>query len=226
MDEPEVEEVIRRITQVCTTEEICEFLIIYSKKSSDDYLKFLQTLNNMFEGYIVRCLTEQYPGVGGALYTGFQNASGSHVVTIASDLENDPYDVRTMIDLSKENPDHIITASRQLRKSDFGDYPKIKKLFNNGFRLFLKIFLHVHQTDPTYLFQCTPKNVFLSHNFSLNRDAFVLEMALIPETENIPFTEFPSEITMRKNGESHSSFKYYFHFLKYAVSTISNKVIK
>lgn len=220
IDETAIEQVIARIALCCTPEEIGEFLIVYSPHSTKEYRQFLNAMPLRFPQHRVRSIPQEHQGLGGALFTGFQRAEGSHIITIAADLENDPDDVRKMIDLAKENPQCIITASRRLTDDGFGDYPKLKKLLNNGFHLFLHWFLHIRQTDPTYLFQCTPRRVFDDHTFSEHHEAFVLELALLPERRNIPLIEIPSVIRMRTSGKSHSSPRYYFHFLKYAIHTI------
>lgn len=129
-------------------------------------------------------------------------------------MENDPKDIAEMIAIAKRHPGAVVTASRRLRKGDFSEYPALKRACNILFQMALHVLLRTKQSDITYMFQCTPRELLYQYDFSDSVDTFILALALLPEMYDIPFYEIPSKVSTRKHGKSHLSVRYFVGFLR------------
>jgi GT2 family glycosyltransferase len=85
-------------------------------------------------------LRQQRPFLGGACMDAVDKATGSHLILMASDLETDPYQVKTMIALARKYPDRIVLNSRWIRGGRFIGYEKTKLVMNFFFQKFLQSF--------------------------------------------------------------------------------------
>ncbi len=217
VEEATIGDVIGAVCENCDLSLLEEVLVVYSKRSSAEYVGFLQTLDARFPGLRVRVCCQPGSGTGDALYYGFSEARGTHVITAASDAETNPADIGAMLSMAARYPDRIVTASRRLQPGGLRQYPLWKKLFGYLFQTLLKVLFRSRQTDITFPFQCTPVEVFRGYAFSPDHSAFVLELALQPELSGVPFTEIPSSLGKRKDGVSHTTLRYYFGFLKAAL---------
>lgn len=217
VDELEIQDVIAAIDQGLDSDSIKETLIVLPKHATQRYRSFLQRLSEEFVHMNFRFITQKGKGIGDALYTGFFTASGTHVLMIASDLENDPADAIRMISISKKHPDCIISASRRLAENGFCNYPRIKLVFNEIFFHFIRVLFHSKQTDPTYLFQCAPRSLQKQIQFSEDHSCFVLEFAFLPEMQGIRYIEVPSVVGNRKSGKTHMHFNDYYLLMKGAL---------
>ncbi len=214
IDETEdVKEVISTILSTCKKEDICDIALIYSPLSDKEFIKQLHSVKEIYPDTVFNIACQPGKGVGDAVRYGISMSRGSHITMIGADMENDPADIALMAELSKKYPECIITGSRRLRKDGFSEYPKIKILANLAFQLVLKILFGTKGSDVTYLFQSTPAHIIKNHEF-LCPGAFVLELALLAETNNLPFREFPSKVYRRRHGSSHLTFRYHMGFIK------------
>ncbi len=214
IDETEdVKEVVSTILGTCKKEDICDIALIYSPLSDEEFIKQLHSLKEKYPGTVFNIACQPGKGVGDAVRYGISMSRGSHITMIGADMENDPADIALMAELSKKHPECIITGSRRLRKDGFSEYPKVKILANLAFQLVLKILFRTKGSDVTYLFQSTPAHIIKNHEF-LCPEAFVLELALLAETNSLPFREFPSKVYRRRHGSSHLTFRYHIGFIK------------
>ena len=213
--------VIRLIYDSCEHADITEIKLVCSKNSTEQYIAFLKSLCNVFPEIRIDVSRQSMPGVNAAIYESFYAASGDHIVLLCADMENDPRDVKKMIELSKQHPDAIITASRRLRKGDFDEYPSVKRVFNILFQTILHIVFHTKQSDITYLYQCTPKKIVYEYQFDDSIDSFLLSLGMLPERNQISVYEIPSKVGRRRNGKSHLKLPYYFSFVKAAWKELS-----
>lgn len=211
----DVKEVVSEILNSCRKEDICDIALIYAPFSERRFVELLWSIKESYPDIIFNIACQDGKGVGNAVQCGIAMSKGSHITMIGADMENDPRDLAVMIELSKKYPECIITGSRRLEKGGFSEYPKIKVLLNLAFQLVLKVLFHTKGSDVTYLFQSTPADIIKEHKF-LCPEAFVLELALLAETENLPFREFPSKVCRRKHGSSHLTFRYHLGFMKAA----------
>lgn len=209
----DVKEVVSVILNSCKKEDICDIALIYAPFSEKSFVEHLYTIKDTYPDIAFNICCQSGKGVGDAVQCGIKMSKGSHITMIGADMENDPADLAVMIELSKQYPDHIITGSRRLTRDGFSEYPKIKTILNLCFQLVLKILFNTKGSDVTYLFQSTPAHIIKEHEF-ICPEAFVLELALLAETENLPFREFPSKVCRRKHGASHLTFRYHIGFMK------------
>lgn len=214
IDEKEdIKEVIGIILDTCEKGDISDIGLIYSPRSDEEFVRYLESFREKYPDTVFNIACQPGKGVGDAVRYGISLSRGSHITMIGADMENDPHDIAVMARLSKQHPRHIITGSRNLIKGCFSEYPKGKILINRAFQLVLKILFKTKGSDVTYLFQSTPAHIIKEHSF-LCPDAFVLELALLQETERLPAIEFPSKVYRRKHGSSHLTFRYHVGFMK------------
>lgn len=209
----DIRTVVGSIYQACSLEDLAEIKLIHDDRSTDNYISYLRSLQADFPGMKIEVVRQKDPGIGAAVYEGFYSAAGDYVTAIGGDMENDPRDIAAMIDMAKQHPGAVVTASRRLRRGDFAEYPAVKRFFNIAFQTVLRVLLHTKQSDITYMFQCTPKELLYQYDFSDSVNSFVLALALLPEMYDIPFYEIPSKVATRQHGQSHLTVQYYAGFL-------------
>ena len=202
------------IYQTCSHKDIAEIKLIHDDRSTEDYIFFLRSLQEDYPEMKIEVIRQKRPGIGAAVYDGFYAATGDYVTAIGADMENDPRDIAAMIAMAKLHPGAVVTASRRLRRGDFSEYPSVKRFFNIAFQTLLRLLIHTKQSDITYMFQCTPKELLYRYDFSDSVDTFILALALLPEIYDIPFYEIPSKVSMRQHGQSHLTVQYYAGFLR------------
>lgn len=224
IDEREdIENVISVIINTCKAENLSEFIIIYSRASSDEYVEYLKKLPMIFPGTVFNIFMQKHPGLNAAIYEGYATAEGSHITAIGADGENIPTDISRMLEIVKHHPDTIVTCSRKLHKNNWKTYGLIKSFFNNVYQELFHLIFRTKQTDVTYLFQCTPSFVFQEYDFSLHIDNFIISLALLPEIYNIPLIEISTQVGKRQHGSSHASARYYWQYLIGTIKLIFNK---
>ena len=223
IDEMQIKDVISVICNTCDPADVACVIAVYGEKTTESHLSFLHSLQRDFPAVNIRVLKQPGHGPGDAAYAGCAAASGTHVVILGADMENDPHDIGKMIELSKEAPDSVIKASRRLKKETFAQYPKFKKIFNVIFQRIMCIAFHSKQTDITYAFQLTPLKYLQQYPFMPDHGAFAIELALLPEIYGVPYIEIPSAVGRRTEGCSHTDFRYYFGYLKVGIKIYRNK---
>ena len=210
----DIKTVVGLIYRTCRHEDIAEVKLIHDDRSTEDYISFLCSLRTDFPEMRIEVVRQEKPGIGAAVYEGFYSATGDYVTAIGADMENDPRDIAAMIAMAKQHPGAVVTASRRLRRGDFAEYPAVKRFFNIAFQMLLRLLIHTKQSDITYMFQCTPKELLYQYDFSDSVNTFILALALLPEMYDIPFYEIPSKVATRRHGQSHLTLQYYAGFLR------------
>jgi len=207
---------------------IKEYLILISAKTSKESIREIDALKVIYRDLIVTHIQEK-PYLGGAIREGFDLASGSHVILMASDLETDPYLVSDLIFYEQKCPEGIITASRWLKGGSFIGYSKIKFLFNYIFQKFLSILYNSHLTDMTYAFRIMPTSLVKKIIWEELRHPFLLETIIKPLRLGIKIKEIPANWKSRSEGESQNTFLRNFEYLRIALRTrfySRDKIIK
>ena len=83
-------------------EDISEIIIVVSKdKTNDDSLRLINRLETSKYPNLIKTHFQTLPFIGGAIQKGFEMSTGTHIIMMASDLETDPNDVKSLINLSK-----------------------------------------------------------------------------------------------------------------------------
>jgi glycosyltransferase involved in cell wall biosynthesis len=114
------------IEQDCS-KDVKEYLIVVCDRTKKESLEVCDELKSKYDCRI-KIHTQKMPFIGGAIREAFELASGSHTVLMASDLETPPEVVKTMIELVKQCPDIIVTASRWIKGGKFYGYDPLKKI--------------------------------------------------------------------------------------------------
>ena len=210
----DVKTVVSQIYDACRHGDIAEIMLIHNSDSTDNYIAYLRSLQLFFPEIPLKVVRQNRPGIGAAVYEGFYASTGDYVTAIGADLENDPRDIAEMITMAEQHPGAVITASRRLRRGDFKEYPPVKRFFNIAFQTALHILIRTKQSDITYMYQCTPKELLYRYDFSDSVNTFILALALLPEMYDIPFYEIPSKVATRQHGKSHLSVQYYAGFIR------------
>ncbi len=207
---------------------IKEYLIIICKKTKNESIREIQALKEIYGDLIVIHM-QQKPYLGGALREGFDLASGSHIILMASDLETDPNLVNVLISFEKENLDGIITASRWLKGGSFSGYSKTKFVFNYVFQKILSLIYGSNLTDMTYAFRIMPTTLVKNIIWEEMRHPFLLETIIKPLRLGIKIKEIPANWKSRTEGESQNTFLRNFEYLRIALRTrfySRDKIIK
>jgi hypothetical protein len=148
---------------------------------------------------------QQRPFLGGACIEAIELATGSHLILMASDLETDPHQVKTMIALATSHPDHIILNSRWIRGGRFIGYSKSKLIMNYCFQKFFAVLFNFVSTDFTYAFRICPTKLMQAIQWEELKHPFLLESLVKPLRLNVKVIEIPAIWRPREEGESQNT---------------------
>ena len=197
---------------------IKEYLIIICKKTKKESIREIEYLKEIY-GDLIITHKQKKPFLGGALREGFDLASGSHVILMASDLETDPNLVSNLIFYEREYPNGIVTASRWLKGGSFSGYSKIKLVLNYIFQKILSFIYASNLTDMTYAFRIMPTNLVKKIIWEEMRHPFLLETLIKPLRLGVKIKEIPANWKSRTEGESQNTFFRNFEYLRIALRT-------
>lgn len=218
MDETySLQQTVDIIYQTCNRGDITEYIIILCSRTTKECRKIAQEIVDRYGKEVNIYIYDQIkPFVGGAVSEGFELARGSHVVLMSADLETDPHLVCRFIELSKSDPDKIITASRWISGGGFSNYSKIKLLCNRIFEKTIAIFFGVRLTDLTYAYRIFPGDLVKGIQWEESKHPFFLETALKPIRLGVDFIEIPAQWKARTEGCSNNSFFENFKYFRTA----------
>ena len=128
----------------------------------------------------VRIVEQKMPFIGGAYRTGFEEATGRHVVMMSADLETDPATVPVMLAEARRRPDVIVATTRWSAKGGFSGYGTAKRLCNALFQLFFRHLYGTRLTDLTFGFRVLPLSAVRAIAWSELAHPFFLESCLAP----------------------------------------------
>src|SRR5262245_790089 len=93
--------------------DVHEIVVVTGARTSADVRDTLSGLQGRHPGRIV-VVDQVLPKLGGALRRGIDASTGTHIITMYSDLESDPASVRVLIGACRQAPTAVINASRWL----------------------------------------------------------------------------------------------------------------
>lgn len=199
-------------------ESIKEIIIVICKKTIPESMAVIADLQKQY-GDLVVVLNQKLPFLGGALRDSFDISRGSHVVMMASDLETDPKDVKSLIEESKKDPAAIIATTRWLVAGQFHGYSKIKLLCNWIFQRFFSILYGTKLTDMTFGFRLLPTNVVQAIQWEEVRHPFNLETIVKPLRLGVTAKEISTGWQARIEGESQNPFFRNFEYFRTGFKT-------
>lgn len=213
------------IAQTCQHEDIAEIIIIvHPQKTSQETLRTARELIEKYsEQMKIYVLEQKRPFVGGAIRDGISAAKGSHMVMMSADLETDPVLVREFVELSKQYPDRIITASRWKNGGGFRGYSKVKLVCNYIFEKAIALFYFSGLSDMTYGYRLFPTDLMKRINWEELKHPYFLETALKPLRLGVKFIEVPAKWEARTEGVSQNGF---FATFKYFRPALHNRFLR
>ncbi len=220
---------VKIILESCKKEDLCEFVIVLGKISSEECVKTAKEIEKNYTEIPVKIYYQKKPFIGAAISEAFEFVKGSHVVMMSSDLETPPEAISEFINLSKQYPDKIITASRWIKGGGFKGYSKPKWIANYIFQKMLSLIFCVKYTDLTYAYRIFPTELVQKIKWEEVKHPFFLETALKPLRLGVDMKEIPVFWSTRTEGESQNSFFKNFAYFKtaYKIRFMSkNKILK
>lgn len=194
-------------------EQIMEFLIVVCQKTTSEARATIAGLKKELPDLVV-VLEQKRPFLGGALRDAFDEARGSHVIIMGSDLETNPAEVHLLISEAQKNPAGIVTTSRWIHGGSFTGYSRIKLVCNWAFQRFFSLLYFTHLTDMTFGFRIMPTKLVQAIQWEEFRHPFNLESAVKPLRLGVRITEVPSVWTPRIEGESQNPFFRNFEYFR------------
>ena len=205
------------IMDTCKREDLAEIIIVVCDRSTKECIKTAKEIEAKYGNIIpVTVYKQKKPYVGGAVQEGIEISRGSHVVLMSSDLETDPHLIKDFIQIEKENPDKIVTATRWKKGGGFKGYNKVKLVANCIFQRLIALLFLVNLSDITYAYRIFPKDLMQSIRWEELKHPFFLETALKPIRLNVDFIEVPVKWKARTEGVSQNSFWANFKYFRTA----------
>ena len=190
-----------------------EFLIIYSNKITEiNIKKQIFKLKTKYKN--IRFQPQKRPFVGGAIDLGIRLSKKKYIVIMASDLETNPYELENMINISKNNPNHIISADRWIGQKGFSNYGIIKFLANFFFQKLIRFFFRYEILDFTFAYRLYPRQALEKYKIEELRHGFALEILLNPIKKGFKVITLPAKWKKRVEGSSSITIKSYLSYLK------------
>ncbi len=199
-------------------DKVREFLIVVSRRTTPAALAAVEEVRRRL-GERVVVHRQQLPFLGGALREAFDLARGSHLVMMASDLETDPHDVKTLIAQAEKNPSAIIAASRWLGGEAFQGYSRVKLVCNWCFQRGFSLLYGRRLSDMTYAYRIFPTLLVRSIRWSELRHPFLFESLVKPLRLGVPVVEIPTVWRARTEGQSQNSFFRNFVYFRTGLKT-------
>jgi hypothetical protein len=191
---------------------ICKILIVVCDRTRPESIAVARSLQD--EHPMVEMFNQTLPFLGGAIREGFERASGTHVIMMASDLETDPHDVKCLIRQAKANPSAIITASRWRDGGGFSGYAPVKFVANRLFQLCFSALYLTRLSDLTYGFRLFPLALVQAIVWEELRHPFLFETIIKPLRLGVAVVEVPSQWRAREEGESQNTFMRNFEYFR------------
>lgn len=192
--------------------DICQILIVVCDRTKPESIAVARSLQDQHP--VVEMFSQTLPFLGGAIREGFERASATHVIMMASDLETDPHDVKCLIRQAKANPSAVITASRWRDGGGFSGYAPVKFVANRLFQLCFSALYLTRLSDLTYGYRLFPAVLVKAIDWEELRHPFLFETIIKPLRLGVPVIEVPSRWRAREEGESQNTFLRNFEYFR------------
>ena len=200
----------------CNRTDIAEIIIGYPDRATPECLATIKAIENSQLGVPVITFLQKRERLG-FLTEAFDKASGSHIITVDSDMALDLSLIPEMIENAKREPETIFSASRWLGGNKFYGYNKFKRLLNFCAQKFLAVLYSSDLTDFTIPFQIVPTKILQSIEFEETGFAIFIEMVLKPLRIGCRIKELPTDCYERTQGKSNNSFSQLPSYLRTAL---------
>jgi len=105
-----LEELIRRCTEVCTSMKMPFEIVLIDDGSSDDSARLITEAADREQGRVVGVLLNRNYGQHAAVMAGFAEARGDIIVTLDADLQNPPEEIPRLVDAVEAGFDAVGTV--------------------------------------------------------------------------------------------------------------------
>ncbi len=193
-----------RVLRETNGEDIHEILVVVCDRTTPESLARCEAAAGD-PGNRLRVHHQGLPFLGGAIREAFDLARASHVVMMASDLETDPDLVRTFVELAKQKPGAIVTASRWAAQGGFSGYGRVRVALNWTFQRLTSLLYRTRLSDATFGYRLFPTSLVQGIQWEGLRHEFLLETVLKPLLLGVEVLEVPTRWTPRSEGVSQNS---------------------
>ncbi len=193
-----------RVLKETSDEEIAEVLVVVCDRTTTESLSRCEGLAAQF-GDRLRIHHQRLPYLGGAIRETFDLATASHVLMMASDLETDPKIVPRFVEVARENPRAVVTASRWAAGGGFSGYGPLRVGLNWVFQRLTSLVYRTRLTDATFGYRLFPTPLVKAIRWEGLRHEFLLETVLKPLRLGVDVVEIPTFWNPRREGESQNS---------------------
>ena len=211
MDEADSLRITVEAIMAARAEDLHEVIVVIGPATTIGVRETLGTLQTRYPDRI-SVETQTEPRLGGALRTGIDAASGTHVLTMFSDLESDPATVPHLVAAARRSPGAIISASRWRDGGSFEQYGGVKLALNRAFQRTFAWLFRADVTDFTFGYRLYPGAVVKTMAFTETGHCFVLESLLRALMCGVTVIEVPTRWRRRQEGRSHITI---FTYLSY-----------
>ena len=200
---------IRTILKNCQREDLKEIIICTCSRTTAACRETIRQMQEEHPDVAIRAMEQPPESLhwGAACRVMFDAATGTHILSMSSDLECNPSYVGALIDQSKQNPAALVKASRWMDGAGFTDYGFHRKLGNRAFQLYMRLLFGPGLTDYTYSFQIAPAGVFRDTYFHRNGRTVAIELIAGPVMRGIPVMEIPVPWKKRTDGQKRKSLR-------------------
>ena len=212
-----LEETVRIIVRD-VADRLKEIVIVVCDRTLPESMAAIDRLRQR-HGQLVVVHRQTLPYLGGAMREAFAAARGSHAIMMASDLETDPNDVKSLIAEAEKNPAAIIAASRWLKGGSFEGYSKVKLFCNWIFQVLFSRLYGTRLTDMTYAYRIYPTKLMQSIRWEELRHPFLFEALVKPLRLGVQVIEIPSTWRTRTEGQSQNAFLRNFVYFRTGLKT-------
>lgn len=199
---------VETILNTCNKTDLQEIIICTCKKTTAESRNMIATLQTEHPDVPIIEI-EQPPESdfwGEACRVMYTAATGTHILSMTSDLECNPDYVQPLIEHSKKAPEMLIKCSRWKKGSEFKGYGRLRKLGNRVFQGYMQLLFGRDVTDYTYPFQIAPSKVFKTAVFHKNGRTVAIELIAGPKRRGTEIREIPMVWKKREEFETGKRF--------------------
>ena len=143
-------------------------IIFIDDGSTDKSLQNIKKLINK-NHYVKVLKNPKNYGQSKSMYNGIKIASSNNIVTIDSDLQNDPKDISKLYEIYKSNNNNCLVSGIRLKRKD-DIIKKISSLFANKIR---SMYLNDKCSDTGCSLKVFPKSAFLKFDYFNGMHRFI-----------------------------------------------------
>lgn len=202
------------ILETCNKEDLSEIFIVLCKRSTPECVRTAEEIQKSSKDVPVTIYYQKKPFIGPAYQEAFMLVKGSHLVMMSADLETPPELIQKFIELAKQTPNKIVSASRWIKGGGFEGYSKFKWLCNYIFQKLITVIFFCRNTDLTYAYRIFPTELMQKINWEETKHPFFLEATLKPLKLGVKIIEIPALWKARDEGESVNGFFNNFAYFK------------